>query len=294
MKAPGFNYAKPASIAACLDLLAEHRDDAQVLAGGQSLMPLLNLRLAAPAMLVDITGLDDLRGIAEGDGHLRIGALERHADIAASPIVRGAVPLLTDAAAHIAHVAIREQGTIGGSLALADPAAEWPACCLALDADIELTSTRGARRVAAREFFKGIYETDRQPDELVTAVRLPTSAPAGDGEAVHVFDEVARRKGDFAIAGLALVGRRRGTALTNVRLALLGVGDRPVLATGAMAEIEGRALETQTIAAAVAALRAELDPPEDPAYPSDYRRRVAGVLLERALGAFAKEPADVA
>lgn len=292
MKAPGFSYAKPASLAACLDLLAEHRDDAQVLAGGQSLMPLLNLRLAAPAMLIDITGLDDLRGITEGDGHVRIGALERHADIGASPVVRRSLPLLTDAAAHIAHVAIREQGTIGGSLALADPAAEWPACCLALDAAIELASTRGARRVAAAEFFKGIYETDRQPDELVTAVLLPTGAGADDGEAVHLFDEIARRKGDFAIAGLALVARRRGTVLDNVRLALLGVGDRPVLAAGAMAAIEGRPLDAQTIAAAVAALHAELQPPEDPAYPSDYRRRVAGVLLDRALGTLAKETSD--
>lgn len=294
MKAPGFSYAKPASMAACLDLLGAHGDDAQVLAGGQSLMPLLNLRLAAPALLVDITGLDDLRGITDGDGHVRIGALERHADIGASPVVREALPLLTNAAAHIAHVAVREQGTIGGSLALADPAAEWPACCLALDADIELTSARGVRRVAAGDFFKGIYETDRQPDELVTALLVPNGSRADDGEALHLFDEVARRKGDFAIAGLALVARRRGTALANVRLALLGVGDRPVLAAGAMAALEGQPLDQDTIAAAVAALRAELDPPEDPAYPSDYRRRVAGVVLERALGTLAKESADVA
>ena len=287
MKAPGFSYIKPSTIEACLELLATHGDDAQIIAGGQSLMPLLNFRLAAPVVLIDINNLAALQGITRDADHLRIGALERHADIAGSTTVQQALPLLIEAAPHIAHVAIRTRGTIGGSLALADPAAEWPACCLALDAEIELASTRGVRHVAAEDFFQGIYETAREPDELLTTIRFPFDNGAGD--TVHIFDEVARRRGDFAIAGLALNCRRDGEALTGVRLAMFGVADRPVLARSTMATIEGQKFDKHVVGAAVAALSAELEPPEDPAYPSDYRRRVAGVLLERALGTLLRE-----
>jgi carbon-monoxide dehydrogenase medium subunit len=281
MKAPAFSYIKPLTIEACLDLLASHGEDAQIIAGGQSLMPLLNLRLAAPAVLIDINDIAALRGITQDAAHVTVGALERHADIAGSVTVQQALPMLVDAAPHIAHVAIRERGTIGGSLVLADPAAEWPACCLALNAEIELTSTRGVRHVAAQHFFQGIYETARQPDELLTAIRFPVSSDMAD--TVHLFDEIARRRGDFAIAGLALSCRRRKATLTGVRLALFGVADRPILARGAMAAIEGHELNHQIVVAATAALSAELEPPEDPAYPSDYRHRIACVLLERAL-----------
>lgn len=287
MKAPPFSYIKPPSLAACLEVLAEHGDDAQVIAGGQSLMPLMNLRLAAPSVLIDIHGLEELRGIGQDGDHMRIGALECHADIGASEVIAQALPLLTSAAPHIAHIAIRERGTIGGSLALADPAAEWPACCLALRAEIVLRSTRGVRQVAAENFFRGIYETAREPDELLTAVRFPCGSPArGD---VHLFEEMARRRGDFAIAGLALVARRNGLILSDVRLALLGVADRAVLAHDAMVAIEGRALDADLIDAAVAALLGELEPPEDPAYPSSYRRRMAGVLLKRTLASLLTE-----
>ncbi|MGI9478409.1 MAG: FAD binding domain-containing protein [Hyphomicrobiaceae bacterium] len=281
MKAPPFTYIKPTTIDSCLQLLAEHGDEAQVIAGGQSLMPLLNLRLAAPSLLIDINGLGELRGIDHEQGCVRIGALERHADIARSETVRQAVPLLAAAAPHIAHVAVRERGTIGGSLALADPAAEWPAGCLALGAIVELTSTRGVRQVMAEDFFQGIYETVRQADELLTAVRFPLAGASG--EDVFAFDELARRRGDFAIAGLALTARRAGKALGEVRLAFFGVADRPLLARGAMSAIEGRTLDDVAISAAAAALAGELDPPEDPAYPAAYRRRIAGVLLTRTL-----------
>jgi carbon-monoxide dehydrogenase medium subunit len=292
MKAPAFSYIKPLTIEACLDLLASHGEDAQIIAGGQSLMPLLNLRLAAPAVLIDINDIPALRGITQDTDHVSIGALERHADIASSVAVQQALPLLVEAAPHIAHVAIRARGTIGGSLALADPAAEWPACCLALNAEIELASTRGVRHVAAEDFFQGIYETARQPDELLTAIRFPVSNDMSD--AVHFFDEIARRRGDFAIAGLALTCRRRGLTLTGVHLALFGVADRPILAKGAMAAIEGHELGRQLVGAATAALSAELEPPEDPAYPSDYRRRVACILLKRALGKLQPEQVHAA
>lgn len=279
MKAPDFHYLKPATVDECLSLLAEHGDAAQILAGGQSLMPLLNLRLAAPAVLIDINGLAELSGIHEGDDTIRIGALERHEQIAASLVVRRRLPLLTDAAPHIAHVAIRARGTIGGSVALADPAAEWPACCVALNARIELASVRGRRLVPAIDFFQGVYATARQPDELVTAIEIAPLAP----DHVHAFREISRRRGDFAIAGLALVANRNGAALHNVRLALLGVADRPYLAAKAMKALEGQPLDADIIARACDALADELDPPDDAAYPSGYKRRVAGVLLDRVL-----------
>ena len=279
MKAPDFQYLMPRTVGECLSLLAEHGDAAQVLAGGQSLMPLLNLRLAAPAFLIDINGLAELSGIREVDDMIRIGALERHEQIAASPVVRRRLPLLADAAPHIAHVAIRARGTIGGSVALADPAAEWPACCLALDARIELASGRGRRLVPAADFFQGVYATARQPDELVTAIEIAAPAP----DHVHAFREISCRRGDFAIAGLALVASRRSAALHNVRLALFGVADRPHLASKAMKVLEGRALDADVIAHARDALTDELNPPDDAAYPSGYKRRVAGVLLERVL-----------
>lgn len=279
MKAPNFRYLKPETLDECLSLLAEHADTAQVLAGGQSLMPLLNLRLAAPAVLIDINGLEAIRGIRETDDVISIGATERHEHIATSPIVRRRLPLLAEAASHIAHVAIRTRGTIGGSVALADPAAEWPACCLALRARIELTSKAGRREVAAIDYFQGLFTTARGADELVTAIHFP--APA-TGQ-IHGFREISRRAGDFAIVGLALVTRRERAELHDVHIALLGVADRPILATGTMATLEGRSPDAHTIAAARDALAGELAPPDDPAYPADYKRRVAGVLLGRVL-----------
>lgn len=292
MKAPGFSYIKPTTLEACLEFLATHRDSAQIIAGGQSLMPLLNLRLAAPDLLIDINDIAALQGITRSDDYVTIGALERHVDIAGSDIVQKDLPLLAEAVPHIAHVAIRERGTIGGSLSLADPAAEWPACCLALRAEIELTSLRGVRLIAAEDFFKGIYETDRDADELLTAVRFPRGGVSD--VMFHSFDEVSRRRGNFAIAGLALSCRRDGKRLIDVRIGLLGVADRPILANDAMAAIEGNEIDRQLIGSASAALSAELMPPDDPAYPSDYRRRIACVLLRRALERLIPEGAHAA
>jgi aerobic carbon-monoxide dehydrogenase medium subunit len=286
MKAPDFRYVKPTTVDECLSLLAEHGDGAQVLAGGQSLMPLLNFRLASPAILIDINGLDALSGIREGGKTITIGALERHEQIAASPVVRRRLPLLSDAAPHIAHVAIRTRGTIGGSVALADPAAELPACCLALDARIELASERGRRLMPAVDYFQGLYTTAREPDELVTAIEFAAPAP----NQVHAFREISRRRGDFAIAGLAFLAARNSGVLHNVRLALFGVADRPVLAFNAMATLENQTLDAGIIARACDALADELAPSDDLAYPADYKRRVAGVLLGRALADLQAEP----
>lgn len=278
MKAPPFAYLRPESLDACLEALSEFGDDAQPLAGGQSLMPMLNLRLAAPTALIDITRLDELKSIEIDGEDLVIGAGVAHQEIAASEAVRRHAPLLTAAAPHIAHVAIRSRGTIGGSVALADPAAEWPACCLALGAEIVLASTAGQRRVPADTFFQGLYTTDRRPEELVTAIRIPLA----EGKA-YAFDEVSRRRGDFAIAGAAIVCDRAAPVVTGAQIALFGVADQPMLARRAMAAIEGQALTDATIDQAASALKGELDPPDDPAYPADYRRKVAGGLLARTL-----------
>ena len=279
MKAPAFHYLKPASLEQCLVALSEYGDDAQVLAGGQSLMPLLNLRLAAAAVLVDIAGIDELRGIRQQNGSIVIGALETHNAISQSATIKQNLPLLAQAGPHIAHVAVRSRGTIGGSLALADPAAEWPACCLALDARIELASSAGRRLVAANDFFHGVYSTDRRADEVLTEIHFPIAGT----ERLHHFDEVSRRRGDFAIAGVAIACHRRGDRLDDVRIAMLGVADRPILTPGTMAALDGYDLDADRIATAADRLSTELDPPEDPAYPADYRRRVAVALLKRAL-----------
>lgn len=292
MKAPPFRYIKPATLDACLDLLAAHeRDDAHILAGGQSLMPMLNMRLAAPGVIVDINGLGDALGGIRVEGEtLVIGALMRHAAIAASPLVAQHAPLLAAAAPHIAHVAIRSRGTIGGSLALADPAAEWPACCLALGAEIEIANRRGTRRVHVDDYFQGLYTTARRADEIVTHVRIPIAGTRH----VQGFEEFARRRGDFAIVGVAVASEKHGEGLRKARVALMGVADRPVLARGAMAVLEGADLGEATIRSAVAALVAEIEPPGDDAYPAAYRRHVAGVLLARCLATLRNGSTDAA
>lgn len=279
MKAPAFKYVRPQTLQDCLSELEQHGDEAQVLAGGQSLVPMLNLRLARPSVLIDIGGLSELRGMRRETDDMIVGALQTHADIAASDEIAEQLPLLTQVAPYIAHVAIRSRGTIGGSIALADPAAEWPACILALSANIELASTNGSRTVSAEDFFLGLYSTERQANELITAIRFPATARA----LMHGFDEISRRRGDFAIAGLALTYRSEATTLSSVRVALMGLGDRPVLARQAMGILEGAELSAEVIEAAGETLFEELDVMDDPAYPADYRRSVARSLFERVL-----------
>ncbi len=279
MKAPDFDYRRPADLPAALTLLARHGAEASIIAGGQSLLPLLNFRLAAPQLLIDIGRLGELKQLTEGDGHIEIGGLLRHCDLAASPLIAQALPLLHQAIGHIAHPAVRHRGTIGGSLAMADPAGELAACCLALDGQFSLLSARGQRWVAAGDFFQGIYETALAPDEILTAVRLPRGGPGR----ISIFDEVARRRGDFAMAGLALVAEAYSGTLHGVRLALLGVADRTILAPSTMALLEAGPLDQARIEQAVELIAGEADPPEDPAYPPAYRRHLVGVLLRRTL-----------
>src|SRR5436305_10313905 len=224
MKASAFAYARATSIGNALELLAAHGDKAKVLSGGQSLMPAMNLRLISPELIVDIGEIGELRGIALKGGVLSIGALTRHADLLKSPEIAAHSPLLTTAVAHVAHPAIRNRGTIGGSLAHADPASELPACMLALGAIIIARGQAGERRIPAKDFFRGIYETALSADELLVAVELPVTRK----NASHFFDEFARRHGDYAITGLGADAIVEDGAFTDLRLAVFAVGDRPV------------------------------------------------------------------
>lgn len=279
MKAPPFAYAAPTSIEEALALLAAH-EDAKVLAGGQSLMPALNLRLAAPAVLVDINGIPDLSDVSVTPAGLRLGALVRHKRIGTDPAIIGAVPLLALACPHIAHGPIRTRGSIGGSLTHADPSAEWPAVCLACDAVMELRGPGRAREVSAEDFSLGVFTTALQPDELLVAIRFPAWPAARRGG----FAEVARRHGDFAMVGAAVTADVGADGVcTDARIVLFGASDRPIRRREAEARLRGQ-LPTAMLLREVASLAAErLDPPSDLHASSEYRRRVAPVMVRRAL-----------
>jgi carbon-monoxide dehydrogenase medium subunit len=285
MKASAFSYARATSVSNALELLQAHGDRAKVLSGGQSLMPAMNLRLISPELIVDIGELTELRGIAvTGDG-MRIGALTRHVDLARSPEIAAHAPLLAEAIAHVAHPAIRNRGTLGGSLAHADPASELPACMLALNATIIVRGQAGERRIAAQDFFTGIYETALSPEELLIAVELP----AKPKNSTHFFHEFARRHGDYAILGLAAQAIVEGDALADLRLAFFAVGDRPVLARAA-SKLVGRALTPAVLADACGALNDELDPQDDQQASAAMRRHLAKVLLVRCVAALLARP----
>jgi carbon-monoxide dehydrogenase medium subunit len=275
MKWPAFGYVRALALDDVWRLQQEHGEGARVLAGGQTLLATLAFRLSEPSVLVDITRIADLRGITLRDGVLRIGALTRHAELGADPLVATHAPLLAEAVPLIAHPAIRNRGTIGGSLAYADPAAELPACVVALDATVVLASKTGERRVAAADFFTGLLETALRPDELIAAVEVPVATAATRSG----IREVARRSGDYAMAGIAVCLSLAGARTASPRLVYFGVGNGPVLARRAGAALEGRTLDASAIAAAQAALGEDLDPPAD-------RRtsRRCGRLLHRPAG----------
>ena len=267
VKAPDFQYLRPGTVDEALAFLAD--DEASALAGGQSLMPMMNFRIAGPEKLVDLNGLDALSGIETADGWLRIGAMTRYQALERSDDITRHAPLMARALPHVAHPAIRNRGTIGGSCALADPAAEMPAILMALEGEIEVQSQNGQRRVAASDFFLGLYETARQEDELVTAIHVPA---APDDQRIG-FHEIVRRHGDYAMAGCAISA---SGDLADVRVALFGVSDRAVRASGA----EGK-LSAGDIDAAIAALD-EIDFAGDIHAAASTKRHLAGVALKRA------------
>jgi carbon-monoxide dehydrogenase medium subunit len=273
VKPAPFHYARPADLGEAIALLAEHGTDAKLLAGGQSLVPMLNMRLVRPAVLVDLNGIRALERIAPApDGGLVIGALARHTDVVASPIVCERAPLLADAARHVGHTAIRNRGTVGGSVAHADPAAELPAALVALDATFALVSPRGRREVGAGDFFRGLLATALADDEILTDITVPATS-AGWG-----FAEIARRPGDFALAGVAAV-----LSAGAARVVAFGVGDRPVRCLAAEATLRGSARDDAAAARAGAAAAADTAPMDDVHASAEYRRHLATVMTERAL-----------
>ena len=289
MKASAFSYARATSLANAIELLAEHGDRAKVLSGGQSLMPAMNLRLLAPELIVDIGSLDELRGVARREGLLSIGALTRHVDLQNDPDIATDAPLLREAIAHVAHPAIRNRGTIGGSLAHADPASELPACMIALNATIVVRGPKGERRIPAEDFFVGIYETLLSAQELLVAVEVPLLPP----NSAHYFCEFARRQGDYAIVGLAaqaVVEDHPGNrCLIDFRPVFFGLSDRPVRAKAA-AMLVNTDMTPDTLSEALQALADELDPPEDQQANSAMRRHYAKVLLARCVAALLSRP----
>ena len=281
MKPAPFEYLAPESLDAALDLLARSGGDAKLLAGGQSLIPVMNFRLAQPSLLVDLNRLRDLDYLKEEGGGLRIGAMTRQRKLERDPLVPRLAPLLREAIPFIAHPQIRNRGTIGGSLAHADPAAELPAVSVALDARFRLQSTRGERWVEARDFFSGLFSTVLEPDEMLVEVALPPPPPRTG----WVFTEVARRHGDYAQVGIAArVSLDESGRCRDARLVYLSVGDGPVDAKEAARMLAGSDLSEDAIASAAdKASREEMDPTGDIHASADFKRHLARVLTGRAL-----------
>ena len=281
MRPPPFSYADPSTVDEALGLLAEHGDDAGILAGGQSLVPLLNFRLARPAVIVDINRIADLAYIEQRNGTLEIGALTRHRAVERSAVVSEACPLLSEAIEHVGHAQVRNRGTIGGSLAHADPAAELPAVVTALDGRLRLRSAGGERTLAPGDFFMGSLTTAIEPGEMLVAVELPLW-PEGTATC---FAEFSRRQGDFALAGAgAVLAFGDDGRVERAGLALMGVGDRPFDGAAIANELlRGEKTNEAAVRAVAERVASSVEPASDLHAPADYRRHLAGVLTRRAL-----------
>lgn len=282
MKPPAVRYARAGDVREAVSLLVEHGSDAKVLAGGQSLVPLMNFRLARPSVLVDINRVAGLDRIEVDNGSLLIGAMARQRDVELSEVAATAVPLLPQALRHVGHVTIRNRGTVGGSLAHADPAAELPALVTALGGELLVEGPNGARAVSAEDYFVGTFTTATEHDEVLVGVRLPR-LPTGTGFAV---EELARRHGDFAIVGaMAAVHLAADGTIDLVRLAASGVDSVPVRLHAAEAVLTGAAPTAEAIDAAAATVATSIHPTDDVHAPASYRRDMAQLLVKRALGA---------
>ncbi|MEA9604345.1 MULTISPECIES: xanthine dehydrogenase family protein subunit M [unclassified Polynucleobacter] len=279
MKSAAFDYVKPKALQEALSLLEQGGDDAQLIAGGQTLLATLNMRLSEPTVLIDITDIAELKGISVVGDSLRIGALVTHTEIEDSELVAKHAPLLKAAAPHIAHRAIRNLGTWGGSLAYGDPAAEWPACSLTLRATMIIHGPAGERRISANDFFIDLYTTSLEPDEILVATEIPLASK----QEVFYFHELARRHGDYAVAGLAAVAQKQGDVLTHCAFTFFSVGATPVMATKAQDLINGQKLNDELIAKAVAEARNEIEAIADITNSAEAKQHLIGVLLERGL-----------
>lgn len=277
MKAANFAYERPDTLEAALAGLATGEADARLLAGGQSLVPMMNFRVAAPVRLIDINRLPDLGGIDEAGGLVRIGALARHEALESSKIIAEHVPLINEVMPHIAHPAIRSRGTIGGSLAHADPAAELPACMMALDATVIVRSQNEERRIAASDFFLGVYETALKANEMIVAIEI-----AKQTDRRFAFREIARRHGDYAMVGMALTADA-GKVLSTARVVFFGVSDRPVRVTSVESAIAEHAAGVETGEQAAAALNNSIEPFGDLHASPAMKLHLARVLLRRGI-----------
>ena len=280
MKLPPFAYACPTTLPEAIELLASHDGDAKAIAGGQSLVPMLAFRLAQPTLLVDLRKLADLRGIRISDQGVTLGAMVRWRDIEDDDRLRTAHPLLKAAIAHVAHYQIRNRGTVGGSIAHADPASEMPGIAITCDAEIAVVGKSGAHVIQAADFFQGALTTALTPDEIIVEIRLP-AWPAGRRWG---FQEFARRRGDFAMAAAAVFYDQdaRGKA-RNAHVGVIGVGDRPLRLTAVEDVLNGESIDEATIAKADAATSAAVDPQDDIHASAAYRRSLVGTMVERAL-----------
>ena len=278
MKPAPFEYLAPASLDEAVSVLEQHGDEAKVLAGGQSLVPLMALRLARPTAVVDLAGVDGLNHLLEGDT-VAIGAMATHRDVELNDYLFDRCPMIREAMSVIGHVAIRNRGTVGGSCAHSDPAAEWPALALALDAEIDARGSRGTRTIPASDFFISFFTTTLEPDEIITEVRLKLP-PVGTGTA---FMELARRQGDFGIVGVAAVASRDADRITDARLSLMGVSDVPIRPSEAEAVLRGSDGGDDALEAAAEAVAGAINPTGDVHGSQEFRRNAAGVMTQRAL-----------
>ena len=283
MKPAPFAYERGNTLDEACEMLTKYGENARILAGGQSLMATLNMRLSTPDILIDINHIDGLAGIEDTGKNIRVGALTRHVEIECSELITKHVPLISKAVDHIAHPAIRNRGTFGGSIAFADPAAELPACIVALDATLQLSSKSGERELKAEDFFRGLYETALQPNEILTAVSIPKITPGWKSE----FMELARRQGDYAIIGLATHLKLETRKFGEGRLVFFNAGDRPVSASKTAALINGHPWSNELGDKLVDSLKEELDPQNDLNADGKMRKYLAGVLAKRTLSTLA-------
>ncbi len=274
-----FAYHRPKSVNEAVALLAELGEDARPLAGGHSLIPIMKLRLAAPSDLVDLAGIADLKGIREDGSDIVIGAMTTQHELIGSDLLAGKVPILRETALLIADPQVRYVGTIGGNAANGDPINDMPAVMLALDATYELAGKGGTRKVAARRYYRGTYDTAIEPGEILTAIRVPTP-PSGHG---HAYEKLKRKVGDYATAAAAVVLTISGGTVASCAIALTNVGETPLLAEEAAAIVTGSRLEAETVKKAMAAAEAITAPASDRRGTPQYRTKVAGVLVARAL-----------
>jgi carbon-monoxide dehydrogenase medium subunit len=287
LKARAFNYVRASTVVEALKAFEEAGDDASYIAGGQSLVPALALRLQAPQLLIDIAHILTLRGIDLQGDWLRIGALTRHHEVLTDPLIRRHAPLYSEAAPHVAHPAIRNKGTLGGSISHADPASEFPAMTLALGAELEIAGRDGVRRVPADDFFLDLFQTAIEPGELLVAIHVPVVRPNHR----WAFHELARRRGDFALVGCGILTEFVDDVVKQVRIAFFSVGSTPLRARQAEEALIGKRLDQASIAAAQAVVGDDLDPPEDEHAPPAMKRHLARVLLGRLLGEIARQGA---